>query len=137
MSNAFTILDGVDAQEVSASITQGRVHLSPEALETSLGWKLDTSGLCRGDVCVLVPDRDALVNEGALDLERVAELLERPIAIDIDASIAALGTPAHERKAAMEGLVAPDFSLPDLTGQLHSLSQHRGKKVLLIAYASW
>ena len=26
---------------------------------------------------------------------------------------------------------------PDLEGKLHSLSDHRGKKVLLVAYASW
>ncbi|MCH7868912.1 MAG: redoxin domain-containing protein [Myxococcales bacterium] len=37
----------------------------------------------------------------------------------------------------LAGLAAPDFSLPDLEGTLHSLSDHRGKKVLLIAYASW
>ncbi len=34
-------------------------------------------------------------------------------------------------------LEAPDFELPDLSGKMHRLSQHRGKKVLLIAYASW
>ena len=32
---------------------------------------------------------------------------------------------------------APDFTLPDLAGHMHSLSDYRGKKVLLIAYASW
>ena len=31
----------------------------------------------------------------------------------------------------------PDFELPDLSGTLHRLSDHRGRKVLLIAYASW
>ena len=35
------------------------------------------------------------------------------------------------------GTSAPDFSLPDLAGRLHTLSDYRGKKVLLIAYASW
>jgi peroxiredoxin len=37
----------------------------------------------------------------------------------------------------MATLEAPDFTLPDLAGRMHTLSDHRGKKVLLIAYASW
>jgi peroxiredoxin len=34
-------------------------------------------------------------------------------------------------------LDAPDFTLPDLTGAEHALSEHRGKKVLLATWASW
>ncbi|MBI3853814.1 MAG: redoxin domain-containing protein [Verrucomicrobia bacterium] len=33
--------------------------------------------------------------------------------------------------------MAPDFTLPDLKGKAHSLSDFRGKKVLLITWASW
>jgi len=43
----------------------------------------------------------------------------------------------RDRAAALDSGEAPDFTLPDLDGKLHSLSDHRGKKVLLIAYASW
>ena len=32
---------------------------------------------------------------------------------------------------------APDFTLPDAAGRLHRLSEHRGKKVLLVTWASW
>ena len=32
---------------------------------------------------------------------------------------------------------APDFALPDLSGRMHRLSDYRGKKVLLYAWASW
>lgn len=32
------------------------------------------------------------------------------------------------------GSLAPDFSLPDETGAMHSLSSYRGKKVMLIFY---
>ena len=44
---------------------------------------------------------------------------------------------ARERGERLASLEAPDFELPDLSGQLHRLSDQRGKKVLLIAYASW
>jgi len=32
---------------------------------------------------------------------------------------------------------APDFALPDPSGRVHRLSDHRGKKVLLVTWASW
>jgi peroxiredoxin len=48
-----------------------------------------------------------------------------------------LGEGADNRTTSLQSLDAPDFSLPDLDGTLHSLSQHRGKKVLLATWASW
>lgn len=137
MSVPFTILDGVEAVAVPLVPSQGRVALAPEALERSLGWRLEDEGLCRGDVCVPVRDRAALIQDGGVDLAALAEILGRPLVIDEEESAAALGTAARQRSQAMRSLQAPDFALPDLAGELHSLSHHRGSKVLLIAYASW
>ena len=66
-----------------------------------------------------------------------AKALGRPLALDLEERSAALGTSASDLGAQLASLEAPDFTLPDLDGKLHSLSEHRGKKVLLIAYASW
>ena len=33
--------------------------------------------------------------------------------------------------------MAPDFTLPDLAGMPHTLSELRGKKVFLCTWASW
>src|ERR1019366_3604250 len=41
------------------------------------------------------------------------------------------------RPAVAEHAVAPDFSLPGLTGEQLALSQYRGKVVLLDFWASW
>ena len=62
---------------------------------------------------------------------------DRPLAVDRDARVAYLGTSAAVRAARLTSLEAPDFSLPDLEGRRHTLSEHRGRKVLLVAYASW
>jgi CRP-like cAMP-binding protein len=61
----------------------------------------------------------------------------RPVAIDREERAAYLGVSAAERAKALSSLEAPDFTLPDLDGRLHTLPAHRGKKVLLVAYASW
>jgi peroxiredoxin len=48
-----------------------------------------------------------------------------------------LARSAGERTAALACLEAPDFVLPDLAGRVHRLSDYRGKKVLLVTWASW
>ena len=50
--------------------------------------------------------------------------------------------PSHSRAGAdqrqvLSSLKAPDFTLPDMSGKTHSLSDFRGKKVLLVTWASW
>jgi hypothetical protein len=42
-----------------------------------------------------------------------------------------------DRARVLQGGSAPDFALPDLSGREWRLSGLRGKKVLLVAYASW
>jgi hypothetical protein len=74
--------------------------------------------------------------EGAAAAKR-AETAGRPVAVDLAERAAYLGVSAAERAKALASLDAPDFTLPDLDGRRHSLSQYRGKKVLLVAYASW
>jgi peroxiredoxin len=37
----------------------------------------------------------------------------------------------------LQSLQAPDFTLPDLEGKWHALSEYRGRKVLLVSWASW
>jgi hypothetical protein len=74
--------------------------------------------------------------EGAA-LAKQAETSGRPVAVDLDERAAYFGISAAERAKALGSLEAPDFTLPDLDGRPHSLSAQRGKKVLLVAYASW
>ncbi|MEO0493386.1 MAG: hypothetical protein AAF081_08215 [Actinomycetota bacterium] len=109
-----------------------------EAQLADLGWTLKPEGLCQDDTCVLVPDRSALVGDDGIDLATLGELLDRPIAIDADAGLAAVGAPRAARRQALHELTAPDFTLPDVHGDgVTSLSDHRSKKRLLIAFSSW
>lgn len=133
----LTLIDGERRHAIGAQFADGRVQLDSADVEAALGWKLAPEGLCRGSVCIPVRDRASLVTRGGLDLEVFAALLDRPLAFDTAERVAALGESAGDRAAALRTLEAPDFTLPDLSGRMHSLSDHRGKKVLLIAYASW
>lgn len=101
-----------------------------------LGWTLKPEGLCRGDVCVPVRDREALGSGEAIDLLAVAALLDRP-AVSDESGITAIGAPRSRRRSAVKDLIAPDFSLPSIGGDLMALSDHRSKKRLLVAFSSW
>ena len=87
-------------------------------------------------MCVPV-DQDDLVGEEGLDLRVLADALQRPFVTEEKHAVASLGASHHDRGDTLASLDAPDFTLPDLGGNLHSLSDERGKKVLLVAYASW
>lgn len=107
------------------------------AVEAALGWTLKTEGLCRDDTCVIVSDRDALVTDAGIDVRVLADLVDRPVVVDEPSGVVAVGAPRDARRSALRELRAPDFTLPDLDGTAHALSDHRSKKRLLVAFSSW
>ena len=133
----FTILSEGSETQVDASTAGGVLRASAEAVERALGWELREEGFCLGTVCYPLPPDAELVTEDGVDLAGLAALIDRPIALDEAEGAAYLGVAARERSQALELLDAPDFTLPNLDGEPHSLSDYRGKKVLLVAYASW
>ena len=133
----FTLIDGDRVAAMRASIDGDAVRVAPDSCATRTGWELKPEGLCQGDVCVPVRDRAALAGDRGVDLAAFARALDRPLALDVAERAAALGTSAAERSAQLATVEAPDFTLPDLHGRMHTLSAHRGKKALLIVYASW
>jgi hypothetical protein len=108
-----------------------------EALPDLIGWTLKPEGLCQDERCVVVSDRGALGNGEQVDLRVIARLLDRPAAVDDVAGLVAFGAERSHRRSALNDLKAPDFTLPDLDGTWHALSDHRSKKRLLVAFSSW
>lgn len=96
-------------------------------------------GLCRGDICVPVPsaETDKFVRDGAINLPTFWRHMKKPFAKNDNGNVWVFGEASGVRAAALETLEAPNFSLPDLTGNSHSLVDYRGKKVLLATWASW
>ena len=133
----FTVIDGGRETEVSARVDGPRVSLSAEALRSALGWEVHEGTLCNDSMCVPLPAGSRLGEGGAFDLVEVAATIDRPLALDVDEQAAYLGASAGERAQALASLIAPDLTLPDLDGRPHTLSAHRGKKVFLVAWASW
>ena len=72
-----------------------------------------------------------------IDLRAVADALGMTTLLDEESAVLAVSAPAADRRSALRGRVAPDFTLPDLDGNLHSLEEFKDRKRLLIAFASW
>ena len=123
-----------DWGEFTVSAIQG-LRVSPADAETVTGWTLKPEGMCRDDLCV--PLADDARRDGNVDLAEFWRVLGHPVASDEQGTVWVLGTAADSRSNALAGLEAPDFTLPDLAGVPHRLSDLRGKKVFLTTWASW
>jgi hypothetical protein len=115
--------------------TRDGLWMSPADAETVTGWTLKPEGMCRAEACVPLPASAVGANE--VDVAAFWTKLGGPVIASEQRDVWALGAPADERNAALDGLEAPDFTLPDVNGVPHSLSQLRGKKVFLATWASW
>jgi hypothetical protein len=114
-----------------------RLWLEPAGLERATGWALKPEGLCKAEVCVPIPPKSAWAQAGRIDVAGFWRHLCKPVIRSDDGAAWSLGEGARDRAAALRSLEAPDFELPDPSGRSHRLSDHRGKKVLLVTWASW
>ncbi len=108
-------------------------------VEAATGWTMKPEGFCHEEVCVLVPpERKAdFVRDGQVNVAAFWRHMGRPALHDEAGKVWVLGESAGNRAAQLATLEAPDFTLPDLEGKLHRLSDYRGRKVLLVTWASW
>jgi hypothetical protein len=137
----FTMIENGRSHEIAASTDSKAddsiLRLATDPLLEALGWTQESEGICQGDVCIPIANRPDLITEQGVDLLAFGEVLGRPVAIDRAESVASFGAETSAHGRALATGVAPDFTLPDLSGKEYSLSSFKGKKVLLIAYASW
>jgi hypothetical protein len=124
----------------SATARRDDLWLSEADLFAGTGWERKPQGLCRGEQCVPIPagrTEEFVAADGRFNLAAFARYLDAPVVHDDAASVWLFGEGARTRRDALRSLEAPDFRLPDLDGAMHALSDYRGKKVLLLTWASW
>ena len=137
---ATVIYDDKVASIADAEARGNDLWVSLGSMRELTGWDLKPQGLCRGERCVPIPPgrrAEFLRDESSVNLAALARQLGQPVVHDDSHSIWFFGESAEDRRAALSSLQAPDFTLPDLDGKLHSLSDYRRRKVLLLSWASW
>jgi hypothetical protein len=109
-------------------------HVDPAAFTSRTGWEAKPQGLCRGDVCVPAPG--SLHDDGSIDVRVAADRLGMPIVHDEQHGVYAIG-PATATGRALSTAVAADPELLSRDGKQFRLSSLHGRKVLLVAWASY
>ena len=137
------IYAGVATPAAGAQAKDKDLWLTPADLARATRLELKPQGVCTEKACTPLPKerRDQFIKEQSgttrFNLSEFARLLKQPVAHDAKHQIWLFGPRPQEQNSHLASLKAPDFTLPDLNGKQHSLSDFRGKKVLLITWASW
>ena len=93
------------------------------------GWEIKPEGACKGEVCVPLGGAD-------FDATATADKLGMAIVRDDERGMTAIG-PESLGGRALTTAEAPDVVLHDLDGAAVRLSDFRGQKVVLVAWAPY
>ena len=139
MTIATILYQDRETRTDAARSAADELWVSLSELKAVSGWELKPEGVCKDEVCVPVPDtrRDELIRGEEFSLTEFARLIEQPVAHDENTGVWYFGPPAWEWKSRLASRAAPDFTLPDLSGHVHTLSELQGKKVFLLFWATW
>jgi hypothetical protein len=97
-------------------------------------------GACRADICVPIP-KDMLRGD-FFNLTAFANKIGEAVVSDADARVWSFGeiqalSRSGGSRAGPTWRIAPDVTIPDRRGRPVSLKSFRGRKVLLVTWASW
>jgi hypothetical protein len=141
-THATIIYDDHATEISSANVDRGQLWITTVDLRRATGFALKPQGVCRDELCFPLPksrEQEFVRKNSAktwFDLMAFARLVHQPVAHDEALATWYFGLRSDQRQG-LSSLEAPDFTLPDMNGKIHSLSDFRGKKVLLLTWASW
>jgi hypothetical protein len=96
-------------------------------------FELKPQGACRADLCI--PIARELKNGEWFNLTGFARRVRQ--AYVTDAAVWSFGEIPAVRGQFYQSRTAPDFAVPDRQGRVVHLSDFRGKKALVVTWASW
>lgn len=140
---ATVIYDGKVSAVQRVLADPADLWLSLPELTSASGFVLKPQGACLDELCVPIPKarKSAFLRkaQGAewFNLSELARALHQQTVHDAANNIWLFGTRPETQMRYVNTLEAPDFTLPDYKGHDRKLSEFRGKKVLLITWASW
>jgi hypothetical protein len=136
------VYDDAPTELTSAREDAGQLWITTADLKRATRFEVKPQGVCRDELCFPLPKarQQEFVHKDAdrswFNITAFAALVHQPVAHDATLETWYFGLRSDQRQQ-LSGLQAPDFTLPDLQGKPHRLSDFRGKKILLVTWASW
>ena len=137
------IYDGVATEVAAAPNASTDLWITTSDLMRATRFVIKPQGVCRDELCFPLPKNhkaEFVLKKGAttwFNLSEFAKLINQAVVTDQKNGVWYFGARAAEQNGYLASFAAPNFTLPDLNGKLHSLTDFRGKKVLLVTWASW
>jgi peroxiredoxin len=139
-----TVLYGDRTISIDLSLpTEADLWATPAQVTEITGYTPKPEGLCRDDVCIPISRKPAdgfvQTKDGVelFNLTKLADKLSQPVVTDAKRHVWSFGPLGTQPSGGAAPVAAPDFALPDRQGKTVKLSDFRGKKVLLMSWASW
>ena len=99
------------------------------------GFELKPQGACRADLCIPIPK--GMTRGEFFNLTAFAKKAGQPVVAEPGARVWSFGEMQVLGGGLANSRLAPDFEVPDRQGRPMRLSGFRGKKALVITWASW
>ena len=99
------------------------------------GFELKPQGACRADICI--PIAKDMTRGAYFNLTSFARKVGQSLVADSEYQVWSVAEIPVLRGAFLSSRIAPDFAVPDRKSRLVHLSDFRGKKVLVLTWASW
>ncbi len=137
------VYDGIPTEVTASPEPSKDLWITMQDLESATRFVVKPRGVCRDELCFPLPakrEAEFVSKRGGItwfNLTAFAALVKQPVARDQNTGVWYFGKREDERGTYLASLEAPNFTLPDLNGKMHSLADYRGKKVLLVTWASW
>jgi len=133
------LIDNKIMEVKQGSGTKDQLWISTADAKRIAGLSSQAEGFSMDGVAVPLPsgNNENFLRGDEVNLAAIWRQMNKPALSDESGEVWVLGASAGERAAALQTLQAPNFTLPDLEGQPHSLSDFRGKKIFLVSWASW
>jgi len=104
-------------------------------LERVNGFELKPQGACRNEMCI--PVTKAMTQGEWFNLTAFAHKVNEVYLNDATSRVWSFGEIPAVTGNYATARIAPDFAAPDRKGKIVHLSDFRGKKVLVVTWASW
>jgi hypothetical protein len=139
---ATIVYDDAATNLSSAREDADQLWITTTDLKRATRFEVKPQGVCRDELCFPLPKarQDTFIrkktSQSWFNMTAFAQLVHQPVAHDAALATWYFGLRSDQRQQ-LSSLQAPDFTLSDLHGNKNRLSDFRGKKVLLVTWASW